>query len=137
VKVPKFMRGNHFDRDDDGKILYDEVLSSESTPNMDVLHSKGISINSHPADWFNVFMLIHSKRQAHPDEVSIADLTSWTNKKLLLMNAGSGGSIYPNCVQFSVDKVKKHLGLYIFHGIVPSPQVEMKFQSTKNNKEWE
>jgi len=50
------------------------------------------------------------------------------------MIVGAGGSIYPNCVPFSVDEVKKHIGLYIFHGIAPSPQVEMKFQSTKNNE---
>ena len=54
--------------------------------------------------------------------------------KLLLMNAIPGGSIYPNCTPFAVDDVMKHLGLYIFHIIAPSPQVEMKFQSTKINE---
>ena len=71
-------------------------------------------------------MPINSKRQAHPDEVTTADFTPWTNKKLLLMNAGSGGIIFPKCTPFAVDEVIKHLGLYIFHGIAPSPQVEMK-----------
>ena len=90
-------------------------------------------MNSHTANWFNVFMPIHYKIQAHPDEVTISYFTSYTNKKLLLMNAGPGGSIYPNFAPCAVDEVMKHLGIYIFHVILPSPRVEMKFQSTKVN----
>ena len=76
----------------------------------------------------------HSKRQSHPYEVSIPDFTSWTNKKMIFMNAVQGGVVYLNCVPFTVGEVMKHIGLYIFHGVVPSPQVEMKFQSTKKMK---
>ena len=50
------------------------------------------------------------------------------------MNAGKGGSIYPNCKPVTVDEMMQHIGLYILHGLAPSPQVEMKFQSTKQNK---
>ena len=58
-------------------------------------------------------MPINSKRQAHPDEVTIADFISWTKNKLILSNVGPGGIIYPNCTPFSVDEVMKHLGIYI------------------------
>ena len=49
---------------------------------------------------------------------------------MIFMNAGQGGVVYPNGISFTVDKVMKHIGLYIFHGLAPSPQVEMRFQST-------
>ena len=134
VKIPKFTRGNRLARDANGDIIYEEVSPTESSPNIDYLLQKKIHVNSHPADWFNVFMSKHSKRQSHPDEVSIADFTSWTNKKMIFMNAVQGGVVYLNCVPFTVGEVMKHIGLYIFHGVVPSPQVEMKFQSTKKMK---
>ena len=134
MKVPKFTRGNRLARDRQGKIIYEEKESTESWPNIDYLNGKRININSHPADWFDIFMPKKSKRQSHPSEVSIADFASWTNKKILLMNAGKGGVQYPNCVPFDVDETMKHIGLYMFHGLSPSPQIEMKFQSTAQNE---
>ena len=50
----------------------------------------------------------HSKSQSHTEKVSIADFTSWTNKKMIFMNAGQGGVVYQNCVNFTVDGVIKH-----------------------------
>ena len=69
----------------------------------------------------------HSKRHAHRNEVSIADFTSWTNRKMILMNAGKGGSLYPHCNPFTVDEVMQHIGIYIWNGLSPSPQIDMKF----------
>ena len=45
-------------------------------------------MNYHPVDCFNFFMKIHSKIQAHPNEVTISYFTSCTNNKLLLMMWG-------------------------------------------------
>ena len=50
------------------------------------------------------------------------------------MNAGEGGSVYPKCQPFTVDEICKHIGIYIFYELTPSPQVEMKFQSSKRNE---
>ena len=50
------------------------------------------------------------------------------------MNADRGGSVYLNCLPFSVDENMQHIGLYILQGLAPSPQIEMKFQSTKQNE---
>ena len=89
-------------RDANGNIIYEEVASTESSFNIDYLLQKKIHVNYHPVYWFNVFMPKHSKRQSHPDEVSIADLASCTKNKLV---------VYPNCVPFTVDEVMKHIGL--------------------------
>ena len=114
VKRPKFTLGNQLSRYGNGRILYEGVLSNSSEPNIDFLHSKGISINSHPSNWFNFLMSINFKRKSHSDEVTIGYFTSWTNKKLILMNAGPCGSIYPNYKKFAVDEVMKHIGIYAF-----------------------
>ena len=134
VYLPKFTRGGRPAKDTNGDTIYESKLSEDTHPNVETLHRKGINLNSHPAEWFDIFMPKHSKRQSHPDEVTVADFTTWTNKKMILMNAGKGGSVYPNCHPFSVDEVMQHIGLYILQGLAPSPQIEMKFQSTEQNE---
>ena len=76
VTKQKMTRGNKPARPIDGKTIYEEVHSDDSLPNLK------------PADLFDIFMPKHAKRQSHPDTVTIADFTSWTNKKILLANAG-------------------------------------------------
>ena len=53
-------------------------------------------MNSHSADWFDLFSTIKYKRQAHPEEVTVAKLTSCTNKKEIIMNTGEGGKYILN-----------------------------------------
>ena len=72
--------------DADGNIVYKEVASTESSPDIDYLLQKKIHVSSHPAYWFNLFVPKNSKRQSHPDKVSISDFTAWTNKKMVFMN---------------------------------------------------
>ena len=61
------------------------------------------------------------------------DITKWTNVKAIMHNAGEGGTEYPSFKAFTVDEIMQHLGLYILHGIVLSPQIEMKLDSSKIN----
>lgn len=42
---------------------------------------------------------------------------------------GAGDSIYPDWKPFSRDEIRKHLGLYIFNGVAPSPQIAFRSQS--------
>ena len=46
---------------------------------------------------------------------------------MILMNAGKGGSIYPKCKPFNVDKIMQHIRIYVLHGLAPSLQVKMEF----------
>jgi Transposase IS4 len=50
-----------------------------------------------------------------------------TNFKAMLAFAGQKGYPYPDFTPFSIDEIKKHLGIYILNGLSPSPRVEMKF----------
>ena len=60
------------------------------------------------------------------DTFSLEKLLSWTNMRALLDNASLGGK-YSDFSNFSLDELMKHIGLYLFQGLSPSPQVEMKF----------
>ena len=44
-----------------------------------------------------------------------------------------GASVYPNCKPFIVDGLCGHIGVYIFHELAPSPQLDMEFQLTSKN----
>lgn len=68
------------------------------------------------------------KGQSVKEEMlSIDLLTRWTNMKGTMM--GAGDSIYPDWKPFSRDEIRKHLGLYIFNGVAPSPQIAFRFRS--------
>lgn len=48
-------------------------------------------------------------------------------------NSGEGGTQYLSFKPFTVNEVMQHIGLYILHGIAPSPQIEMKLESSQMN----
>ena len=83
-------------KDRKGDYIYEDRTHTESLSNLDFLESCGISIISYPDDWFNVLMPRSTRRQDKNGVTSIADFTSFTNKKVYLYNAGSGGTKYPN-----------------------------------------
>ena len=61
------------------------------------------------------------------------NVLSWTNTKAHMQNAGLGGGKYPDFKNFTLDELLRYFGLYLFHGLSPSPKVEMKFQSSKED----
>ena len=65
VLYPKITRGNRVATDKNENTIYEEKISDESVPNIKFLNDRGITINSHPYKWFDVFMPKHSKRHAH------------------------------------------------------------------------
>ena len=73
------------------------------------------------------------RRQDNNGFTSIADFTSFKNKKAYLYNAGSGGTQYLDFKELSVDEIIQHLGVYILNGLSLSPQVKMKFDLQKKN----
>ena len=49
------------------------------------------------------------------------------------MNAGQKDGVYPNFVKFTTEEIEKHIFLYVFQGLSPSPRVEMKFKSQERD----
>ena len=113
----------------DGDYEYEDRPHKESLPNLDFLMLHSITPYSHPAEWYNVPVPRNRKRQGSERLTSIVDITSFTNKKAYLFNAGRGSTQYPNFTPFSVDEIMKHISIYMINGLCPSPQVEMKFDS--------
>ena len=50
------------------------------------------------------------------------------NLKATLAGAGKGGTYYTGFVTFSVEEIREHVALYVFHGISPSPMIDFKFR---------
>ena len=55
-------------------------------------------------------------------------LTKWTDIKAHLAGAGEGGVCYRDFFLFTINQLRQHFELYIFHGLSHSPRVEQKFQ---------
>lgn len=79
--------------------------------------------SSHPIEWCEVL---------HPD---VGSWTINTNFKaiILLSNAEQHKQKYADIKNFTVAEIKQHLALYVFNGLLPSPQVEMKLQRNAKN----
>ena len=116
-------------RDKDGKYCYKKQYSDKTVPNLKYLFKNGVNIESHPADYFDLFFPRNRTKDTHPKAVCIDDLNSWTNTKAMMLNAGSRGGKYYRYNDFSKSELMSHLALYLLHGVSPSPQIEMKFSS--------
>ena len=69
-----------------------------------------------PHGWFKVFL---------PRSLT-SQWTSFTNHKALLSNADQEVEVYTAYTQLTYDEFRKHIGIYMVHGLAPSPQVSMK-----------
>ena len=114
---------------------YSKTFNShhETVPNFEFLFKHEIGLDSHPAEWFAPWLPFHRKPDMDPKIVTIQDLTTWSNTKAILSNAGTGGGSYKDFRQFTMNEVRAHLGLYALHGLSPSPQIEMKFRSQEED----
>ena len=52
----KNLRGR-FKKDNKGNFKYSKQTTTETIPNIEFLHSHGISLQSHPAQWFDIFFM--------------------------------------------------------------------------------
>ena len=95
-KQPKLNRYQKPTKDRKGDYIYEDSTYKELLPNLDFWESHGINTTSHPADWYNVIIPRSKRRQDKNGVTSIADFTSFTNKKSYLYNTGSGRTQYPD-----------------------------------------
>ena len=76
-----------------------------------------------------LFRFEHNLYSTVKDEImSMKLLTKWTNLKATLAGASSDGNIYQDYHHFTTKELLQHIGIYIIHGISPSPRVEHKFK---------
>ena len=122
----------------EGQILYNrntrEVRYSvqpftKSIPDIDWCKENKLDLTSHPAEWFEAFLPIRNKQGDNQRSMkfSIQNLLSWTNTKAHMQSAGLGTGTYDDFKNFELNEFMRHIALYLFQGLSPSPQVEMKF----------
>ena len=78
-------------------------------------------------------LLIKYKIQSHTKEIRVSQFTTCLHNKLIFINTGECGTIYPKYDPFTVYEVMKHIGLHISNGLVTSPKVETEYWSAKDN----
>ena len=62
--------------------------------------------------------------------MTIEEFQSWTNTKAMMENTGRRGVKYKFFKDFTRKEMMAHLGMYLLHGISPTPQIEMKLISS-------
>ena len=86
-----------------------------------------MSHKTKPEDYVGLFLPFGKNQQGKKEVVSFELLTKWTNLKATFAGAGKGGTYYTDFVPFSVEEIREHVGLYVFHGLLPSPRIYFKF----------
>ena len=80
---------------------------------------------SYPWEFANSFIPFNED-QRDKNHFSFELLMKWTNIKATLVGAGS--TIYKDEYHiFSTKEIQQHFGLYVLHGISPTPRIEYKF----------
>jgi hypothetical protein len=126
--LPEKNSTGNYRRTKDGSYVYSKQLTHLTVPNLEYLFQKGISFDSHPADWFNLFPPFKCDKYTHEKAVTMDDLTVWLNVKAVIANAGSRGGKYSRFKDFTKPELMSHLSLYLYHALSPSPRLDMKFK---------
>jgi hypothetical protein len=127
-QVQKTHRNNRKMFDGDGNPLMESVQRQLIMPRQDFLQKHKLTAYSDAVEFANAFFLTWKENPYHPNLLSMHTLTAYTNMKASLANAGPGGNCYPDWVDFTVDELRQHIGLYVWNGLNPSPRLEMKLQ---------
>ena len=127
TEVPRLYKNNRIAKDKNGNVLFDKKACTETLPKISWVRKNKLSINSHPFYWFEA--MLNVRRKDKETICTIEDFLEWTNLRAIKENAGLGGKYGKDWTPFTLDELMKHIGLYLFQGLSPSPQVEMKFYS--------
>jgi hypothetical protein len=132
-KVEKRHSNGRIVRDSNGKIIYENKSRLKGHPKAKFLVDHGLSANSLPIDFFEAFFPLFPNQYGAKTHPSVSLFTTWSNRKAILTNAGPGGEWYREWRPFTMKDVRQFLGLKIFHGLSPSPRIEWKFKSQRDD----
>ena len=77
------------------------MASNANVPNLDLFILHNINLDSHPAEWFNIFFPKSRTKNTHPKSVTIEELQSWTNTNAMMENSGRRGGKYKGFEDFT------------------------------------
>ena len=131
AEVPQRQRDGRIKKRKNGQVCYEKKVYTETTASMAFIREHSLNLDSHPAEWFAAFVPI--KNTTRNQVFSIENCLAWTNMKAMMENAGSLGGKYKDFENFTLPELMRHIGLYLVQALSPSPQVEMKFNSQKDD----
>ena len=112
-------------RDCCGQQIFTEELRERGVPDPVFLSKHKLGPYSYPWEFANAFIPFHQDKK-DKNHFSFELLMQWTNLKAAL--AGAGTNIYKGEYHpFSTKEIRQHFGLYVLHGISPTPRIEYKF----------
>ena len=132
TEIPMRYQNGRLKKDRDGNVQYELQPHEETEARISFIRSNKLNLDSHPAEWFGAFVPIKSKSK-NDSAFSMENLNKWTNVRALIENAGGLGGKYDCFENFTTVELMRHIGLYLLQALSPSPQVEMKFQSQKDD----
>ena len=130
TELPKVYRNGSVAKTRDGKTVFEKKCCEETTVNMKFVRENKLDLDSHPVHWFEAFLPIRNGRKTN--HFSMEKVLSWTNMRACVENASLGGK-YNDFVNFTLDELLKHTAIYLFQGLSPSPQIEMKFHPQRDD----
>ncbi|GFH49623.1 hypothetical protein CTEN210_06099 [Chaetoceros tenuissimus] len=108
-----------------GHFLTQETERLKGVFDLDLAKSFNLTPNSHPHEFVDMFLpFTKSKAKKLKGCWSFEEAADWSNCKAILAKAGE--RIYPDWDRMTTEEYRKHLGLYIFNGVSPSPSVLKK-----------
>ena len=132
TEVPARYNNNRIKKNKEGKVQYQTQPHEETEARMSFIRANRLSVDSQPVEWFAAFIPMTSNPN-EKDSFSIENLNRWTNLRALMENSGGLGGKYENYVNFTTTELMRHIGLYLLQALSPSPQIDMKFHSQKED----
>lgn len=112
-----------------GKPVTEIQCRQKGGPRTHFMTRHGLNTSSTPAEWFRAFLPHTPDRKKNYSDFNTSTWTSYLNFKAQMVNAGQVGQVYPDFKPFTVRETEQFIGVYILHGLSPTPRVEMKFKS--------
>ena len=99
------------------------------SPNTAFIRENKLKPTSHPVKFVDDHVPVYNQNKARqinmPSLISTEDLLKLSNKKAI--DLGMGDTCYDNFVPFTMDEFERHLYLYYWNGLNPSPRIDTKF----------
>ena len=114
-------------KNQDGSPKTETVHRDKGTINPDFIAKHDLSPSTTPDEYAEFFLPFATNIVDGEERPSFQQLMKWTNTKAGNAGAGPEGTCYKDFHDFSVREIRQHVGLYIWHGLSPSPRIEYKF----------
>ena len=94
----------------------------------------GLDKNTTPSAYMDLIFPYKKNVIDGKEMLSFEQLMRWTNMKAHLSGAGKGGVQYRDFKDFTIEELRQHVGIYILHGLSPSPRLEYKMKPQGHDK---